>query len=94
MGKLTEKRAHHNAVREALARRTDATERSRITPEMLGDLSSRYRRAMANADFTARRQIVESLVTGVTLYPGKAVVSGVIPIDDGGLRPLFRAPTV
>jgi hypothetical protein len=25
----------------------------------------------------------------VTLYPGKAVVSGVIPIDNGALRPLF-----
>jgi len=92
MGKLTEKRAHHNAVREALARRTEPLERPRITRDMLGHLSSRYRRAMANADFTARRQIVESLVTGVTLLPGKAVVSGVIPVDDGVLRPLFRAP--
>ncbi len=94
MGKLTEKRTHQDAVRRALARRTEPLERPRITREMLGDLSSRYRRAMSNADFTARRQIVESLVTGVTLYPGKAVVSGVIPIDDGGLRPLFRAPTI
>jgi len=93
MGKLMEKRAHHNAVRDALARRTQPVERPRITRDMLGDLSTRYRRAMANADFAARRQIVESLVTGVTLYPGKAVLSGVIPIDDGGLRPLYRAPT-
>jgi len=92
MGKLTEKRAHHKVVREALARRIESAERPRITRDMLGDLSARYRRAMANADFAARRQIVESLVTGVALYPGKAVVSGVIPVDDGGLRPLFRAP--
>jgi hypothetical protein len=92
MGKLTEKRAHHKAIREALARRTEPVERPRITRDMLGDLSARYRRAMTNADFTAHRQIVESLVTEVTLYPGRAVVSGVIPIDDGGLRPLYRAP--
>ena len=59
MGRLTEKRAHHNAVREALAHRTEPIERPRITRDMLGDLSARYRRAMANADFAARRQIVE-----------------------------------
>jgi hypothetical protein len=47
---------------------------------------------MANADFAARRQIVESLVTGVTLFPGKAIVSGVIPVDGAVLRPLYRAP--
>jgi hypothetical protein len=30
-------------------------------------------------------------MTQVTLYPGKAVVSGVIPIDNGALRPRFLA---
>ena len=37
MGKLTEKRTHHNAVREALARRTEAPDRPRITRDMLGE---------------------------------------------------------
>jgi hypothetical protein len=56
---------------------------------MLGDLGDRYRRAMTNADFKARREIVENLVTQVTLYPSKAVVSGVIPIDNAVLGPPF-----
>jgi hypothetical protein len=47
---------------------------------------------MANTDFAARSQIVESLVTGVTLFPGKAIVSGVIAVDGAVLRPLCRAP--
>jgi len=88
MGKLTVKRMHQDAARRALARCTEPLERPRITRDMLG-----CRRAMANADFSARRQIVASLGAAVTLCPGKAVVSGVIPIDDSGLRPLFRAPT-
>ena len=62
--------------------------------ESRGDLSSRYRRAMGNAGFAARRQIDESLVTGITLSSGKAIVSGVIPVGDGALRPLFHPPVI
>jgi len=45
---------------------------------------------MANTDLPARRKIRESLVTGVALYPGKALISGFVLIDDSGLRPPFR----
>jgi len=92
MQKLEGKRAHLKGLQEALARSTETLERPTITRDMLEDLSARYRHAMANADFTARRQIVETLITEVTLYPGKAVVSGVIPIDNALLRPLFPLP--
>ena len=92
MDKLSAKRAHLKSLRETLTRPPQSPQRPQITRAMLGDLSARYRRAMAGADFAARRQIVESLVTQVALYPGKAVVSGVIPIDNGALRPLFAGP--
>lgn len=49
---------------------------------------------MGNAGFAARRHIDESLVTGITLSSGKAIVSGVNPVGDGALRPLFRPPVI
>jgi len=46
----------------------------------LGDVSARFQRAMAKADFATREKIVNLLVNSVTLYTNKAIVSGNIPI--------------
>jgi hypothetical protein len=90
--KVSSRRAHLMSLREALTRPEEPTRQPEITRAILGDLSARYRRAMTAADFPTRRKIVEALVTEVTLYPGKAVVRGVIPIDSSGLRPEFAEP--
>jgi site-specific DNA recombinase len=92
MQKLKARRAHLEGLQEALARSSATPQRPAITREMLGDLSARYRRAMANVDFSARRKIVEDLVTQVAIYPGRAVVSGIIPIDNGRLSPACLLP--
>jgi hypothetical protein len=33
------------------------------------------------ADFQTRQRVVQALVNSVTLYPNRAVVSGVLPLD-------------
>ena len=47
----------------------------------LGDVSARLKRAMTRTDFQTRQQIVQALVNSVTLYPDRAVVSGVLPLN-------------
>jgi hypothetical protein len=51
-----------------------------ITMEMLGDVSTRYHKVMANADFATREKLVNLLVNSVKLFPSKAVVEGIIPV--------------
>ena len=46
----------------------------------LGDVSARYRRVMAKADFATKQKLVNLLVNSVTLHPNKAVVEGNIPV--------------
>ena len=36
---------------------------------------------MARADFATRQRIVQVLLNSVTVYPDRAVVSGVLPMD-------------
>jgi site-specific DNA recombinase len=52
-----------------------------ITMEMLGDISARYHRVMAKADFATREKLVNLLVNSVKLYPNKAIVEGIIPVS-------------
>ncbi|MFN2151902.1 MAG: recombinase zinc beta ribbon domain-containing protein, partial [Anaerolineales bacterium] len=65
--------------------------RTEITMEMLGDISARFRRAMANADFETREKIVNNLVNSIELFQDKAIVSGVIPINPDALVPSQHA---
>jgi len=51
-----------------------------ITMEMLGDISARYHKVMANADFATREKLVKLLINSVKLYPNKAIVEGIIPV--------------
>jgi len=48
---------------------------------MLGDVSARFQRATAKADFPTREKLVKLLVNSVTLMTNKATVTGNIPID-------------
>ena len=45
------------------------------------DVSARLKRAMTCTDFQTRQRIVQALVNSVTLYPHRAVVSGVLPLN-------------
>jgi hypothetical protein len=47
---------------------------------MLGDVSARYRRVIAKADFATKEKLANLLINSVTLYPKKAVVEGNIPV--------------
>jgi hypothetical protein len=56
--------------------------------DMLGDVSARYQRVMAKANFATREKLVNYLVNSVTLHPHKAVVQGNIPLStDDALIP-------
>ena len=46
----------------------------------LGDVSARFQRAMAKADFPTREKLVNLLVNSVTLMTDKAIVKGNIPV--------------
>ena len=46
---------------------------------MLGDVSKRFKRAMANSSFEKREKIVSLLVNSVTQKTDKAIVTGNIP---------------
>ena len=48
---------------------------------MLGDVSTRFQRVMAKADFAKREKLVNLLVNSATLYTNKAIVKGNIPVD-------------
>jgi hypothetical protein len=47
---------------------------------MLGDVSARFERVMAKADFATREKITNLLVHSVALHKKKAVVKGYIPM--------------
>lgn len=68
---------------------TEGSGRSKITLAMLGDISARFQRVMAKADFQTREKIVNRLVNSVTLMTDKAIVKGNIPID--GLDALTKS---
>ena len=53
-----------------------------IPKSMLDDLSVRYQRVMANADFETKSKIANLLINRVFLHQEKAVVEGNIPVED------------
>jgi len=80
--KITAKRKVVEArIKAALCQR-ESLDQPEITMDMLGDVSARFGRAMANATFEKRQKLANLLVNSVTLYPGRAVVQGNIPIDN------------
>ncbi len=58
----------------------ESLRKQEITMNDLGDVSKRFQRAMAKANFATREKLVNLLVNSVTLMPNKAIVSGNIPI--------------
>jgi len=60
---------------------TESLGQPKITMDMLGDVSARFQRAMAKADFAQREKLVNFLVNSITLYSNKAIVQGNIPVS-------------
>jgi len=52
-----------------------------ITMSMLGNVSDRFQRVMAKANFATREKLANVLINSVALYSDKAVVSGNIPVN-------------
>jgi hypothetical protein len=78
--KIAEWRKVLEAKKKAVPSPTEALEQPQITMDMLGDVSARYQRVMARADFATREKLSNLLVNSVTLYAKKAVVQGSIPV--------------
>jgi len=81
--KIASKRQIAQAKKKAVPSQLESSGRPEITLDDLGDVSARFNRAMAHADFAKREKLVNLLVNSVTLYPNKAVVEGNIPILQG-----------
>src|SRR5690606_2457123 len=62
-----------------------------ITLSELLDLSAVYKRAMSKADASTKQTIANLLINRVKLYPTKAVVEGIIPLDTDALVPSKHA---
>jgi site-specific DNA recombinase len=72
----------------------ESSRQPEITMEMLGDVSARYHRVMAKADFEKKQKITNLLVNSVTLFPNRAVVAGIIPVSSvDALIPSNRGTT-
>ena len=72
----------------------ESSRQPEITMEMLGDVSARYHRVMAKADFEKKQKIANLLVNSVTLFPNRAVVEGIIPVSSvDALIPSNRGTT-
>jgi site-specific DNA recombinase len=83
--------------RKALLARQEGPQAANIASLDLNAIASRLKRAMARADFATRQRIVQVLLNSIILYPDRAVVSGVLPLDgnipdDPGLWRLPSAP--
>ena len=78
--KIADRRKVLDGKKKAVLSHTESTGQPQITMNELGDVSKRFQRATAKANFAQREKIVNLLVNSVTLYKNKAVVSGNIPI--------------
>jgi len=81
--KIAARRITLEAKKKAAPSLVESAGKTEITMDMLGDVSARFQRAMAKADFTTREKLANLLVNSVTLYTDKAVVKGNIPIMRG-----------
>jgi site-specific DNA recombinase len=78
---ISNRRKVIEAKKKAALSHTESLGQPKITIGMLGDVSARFQRAMAKADFSTREKLVKLLVNSVTLMTNNAIVSGNIPID-------------
>lgn len=78
---IAERRKHWEAMKKAALRQQEGAEQPKITMQMLGDVSARFHRVMAKADFAKRQQLLNLLVDAVALHPRKAVITGKIPVN-------------
>ncbi len=62
-----------------------------ISLSELLDLSAVYKRAMSKADAATKQTIANLLINRVKLFPEKAVVEGIIPLDNYALVPSKHA---
>lgn len=81
-------------ARQRAARRPQESPRAKeITFADLQDLSAEYQRLMKKADKQTKEKLANLLINRVKLFPDKAVVEGIIPVDalsrPLGLRGLF-----
>jgi site-specific DNA recombinase len=82
------------AKKKAAVSHAEGLGQQKITLAMLGDVSTRYQRVMANANFATREKLVNYLVNFVTIYSHKAVVEGAIPlVTDDALIPSRQTRT-
>ncbi|MBI5963984.1 MAG: recombinase family protein [Chloroflexi bacterium] len=79
--KISDRRGFIEAKKKAILSHTEGLGQQKITMGMLGDVSARFQRAMAKADFAKREKLANLLVNSVTLKTDKAIVNGNIPID-------------
>ena len=79
--KIANRRKVLEGKKKAIQSQQESIQQPKITVDMLGDVSARFQRVMAKADFPTREKIVNLLVNSVTLHPNKAIVKGNIPID-------------
>jgi len=87
--KIAAKRKTLEAKKKAIPSHRESVGHTEITLDMLGDVSARFQRSMAKADFANREKLVNLLVNSVTLYTHKAKVTGNIPVIRGDvLNPL------
>jgi len=80
--KIATKRKVVEARIKAALSQQESLEQPQITMDMLGDVSARFNRAMTNATFDKRQKLANLLVNSVTLFPGRAVVQGNIPVTN------------
>jgi len=78
--KIAQERADLKKQQKAAQSKLEGSERHEITLDTLGDMSARFERAMAKADFATREKITNLLVHSVILRETKAVVKGSIPV--------------
>jgi len=77
---ISNRRKVLEAKKKAVLGQSKALGQPQITMDMLDDVSARFQRVMAKADFATREKLVNLLVNSVTLMTDKAIVSGNIPV--------------
>jgi site-specific DNA recombinase len=92
--KIAEERTILHTQQKAAQSQLEHSGRPEITMATLGDISARFERAMAKADFSTREKLTNLLVKSVALHKTKAVVKGYIPMTttDVLIKPRFVEP--
>ncbi len=81
--KIANKLKALNAQQKAALSQLEGSGRPEITMAMLGDVSARFQRVMAKADFATREKLANLLINSVTLHKDRAIVKGNIPVIRG-----------